>query len=158
MVLRRLKRPDAAVPLAEKVLGITEAIRGPKHIHTLRSKNNLALTLVDAGEHARAEAIYEELGKAWTERDADAEGSYIVVGVNHAQLLGKLGRADEGIPILDAALARAKDDYPPEFWLFEYASVHRAKLAGEPLDELAKTLKNERARALAGLPPREGPG
>lgn len=156
LVLRRLGRPREALPLAEEVLAISTALNGPEHVHTLRAKNNLAMVLADAGEWDRAEGVYIELGKTWADRDADAEGSYIVVAINHAQLLDKRERAKDGVGVLDAAIARAAEDYPKEFWLVEFAGVHRARLEGIEIDP--NSLESERARALAGLPAKRGPG
>jgi hypothetical protein len=158
MALRRLGRSDEAVPLARRVLEIAVDAEGPTHVHALRAKNNLALALDDTGARAEALTLYEELDATWAAREADADASYLVAAVNHAQLLGKLGRAREGLVIIDRTLERARRDYPPDLWLLEYALVHRARLAGEPLEALAPLLRSEKARSLAGLPPRSDRG
>jgi tetratricopeptide (TPR) repeat protein len=151
-VLRRMGRAEEAVPLATAALDVARAVKGDDHLDTLRARNNRALLLVDVGNLVEAERIYADLTRRWADRSADGEGSYLVVAINYAHLLAQLDRSEEAARILDAALTRARKDYPAEFWLLEIAAARLGHLRGEPHDIADTDMQTERARAISQLP------
>lgn len=114
----------------------------------MRARNNLALLLVDPGQLKAVEPMHAELTRQWRDRAPDDEGSYLVVAINYAHLLERLDRVAEAATILDASLARARADYPAEFWLLEIADARLAHLRGESREAAQSGIQTERARAL----------
>ncbi len=141
--LRRLGRAAEAVPLVERALAVAEPIKGPTHPDVLIAKNNLALTLGDAGELERSERLYLELVETWRTQPPDGAGSYLVVAVNYANVAKKLHHTKPAVAVLDEFLARARLDYPDDLWLIEHASSLRASLVGDAV----AAGRSERARA-----------
>jgi tetratricopeptide (TPR) repeat protein len=91
--------------------------------------NNLGWERYDAGEHARALDAFERALRA-RERDPENESAIALARYAVGKTLRALGRADEAIPLLEAAVAWAEGSGAPDGWFHEelaeeYAAVGR---------------------------------
>ncbi|WP_438035773.1 CHAT domain-containing protein [Sorangium sp. So ce204] len=84
--LYRQGRFDAAIPVAERVLGIRENALGREHPAVATALNNLAVLYRAKGDYARAEPLYRR-ALAIQEKALGSEHPYVATSLNNLALL-----------------------------------------------------------------------
>jgi tetratricopeptide (TPR) repeat protein len=126
--------------------------------------NNLGWAQYEAGDHEQALSTFEQAHDA-RERDPANRQAIEIARYCVAKTLRALGRADEGVPLLEQGAAWARDRGSPDGWFHEelaesYAALGRDEEAREqarlalPLleadDPSFEGERTERLRSLAG--------
>jgi hypothetical protein len=118
---------DKALRLRQQVLELRERFLGPEHFNTSLIRMDLANSLLELGQPARALALFEQVW-ALFEKTADLEspaGAQLMA--SRGEALRKLGRASDAVPLLERALQIATNQRGrPEYLATIQSALARA--------------------------------
>jgi tetratricopeptide (TPR) repeat protein len=104
-ILTLMGRPQDAIPLGEKSLALQRAAEGPDNEDTLWIAGNLANEYRQAGQLARAEALYAECFARAHRAFSHGEWDLGHFGTEYAALLVQEGKLDQARPVLRESVA-----------------------------------------------------